>query len=220
LNADRAPQLKANVMRLLQGKAFMIKSLAITQLLLVSALASQVCLTQTPASKTRSSVESKQEWKEYSLPNGQFIIKMPAKPISQSVPLDSKAGGLVAHIIALDTQLESYGVTYIEFPDRLDDPAKGKAVLDGIRDKELVKVGGKLLREADISIDSYPGRELTIEVPDGFWVDRIYLIRKRLYAVSAFTSKARPDAKDITEAQKAIICKYLDSFKLKLEPSE
>jgi len=127
-------------------------------------------------------------------------------------------GSLVAHILALDTPLESYGVTYVEFPDRLDDEAKYKGILDGTRDKELVKVRGRLVKETDISIDSYPGRELTIEVANGFWVDRIYLVRKRLYAVSAFTSKAGADAKEITESQHALISRYLESFKLKFEP--
>ena len=138
--------------------------------------------------------------------------------MSQSVPFDSKGGRLVAHIIALDTQLESYAVTYIEFPDRLDDESKSKSILDGIRDAELAKVSGKLVKEADISIDAYRGREITIEAADGFWVDRIYLVRNRLYEISAFTSKAAPEVKEITEAQNLVIRKYLNSFKLNLQP--
>ena len=190
----------------------MIKFFITICLLLISA----VLCAQASWTQTRSSTPTvEKRWEEFSLSDGQFVISMPAKPTSQSIPLDSKAGSLVAHILVLDTPLESYVVTYVEFPDRLDEQSKSKAILDGTRNKELVKVGGRLVKESDVSIDSYPGRELTIEVADGFWVDRIYLVGKRLYAVSAFTSKAGAGAVEITDSQQAVIRRYLESFKLK-----
>ena len=193
----------------------MIKFLITVCLLLFSAV---LCVQVSPAQTPSSTPTVEQIWEEYSLTDGQFIVSMPAKPASQAIPLDSKAGSLVAHILALDTAHESYVVTYVEFPARLDEQSKSKVILDGTRDKELVKVGGRLVKESDVSINSYPGRELTIEVADGFWVDRIYLVGKRLYAVSAFTSKAASGVMEITESQHAVIRRYLESFKLKFKP--
>ena len=191
----------------------MIKFFITICLLLISAV---LCAAQASSTQTRSSTPTVEKmWEEFSLTGGQFVISMPGKPTSHSIPLDSKAGSLIVHLLVLDTPLESYGVTYVEFPDRLDEQSKSKVILDGTRDKELVKIGGRLVKESDVSIDSYPGRELTIEVADGFWVDRIYLVGKRLYAVSAFTSKAAAGAVEITDSQQALIRRYLESFKLK-----
>jgi len=173
----------------------------------------QTGVVQTPS--TAKSQSQSAEWPEFSFPNGQFVVSMPATPKSQSIPLDSKPGSLVANILALDREAESYAVTYVEFPNRVDDPAKSKALLDGIVEKELVKVAGQLLNQADVALGGFSGREVRIEVVDGFWVDRFYLVGRRIYFVSAFVAKIRADTKEITEQQNALIRKYFDSFKLK-----
>lgn len=175
-------------------------------------------MAQTPG--TANSQSQSAEWEEFSFPNGQFVVSMPAKPKSQSIPLDSKTGGLVANILALDKAGESYAVTYVEFPNRVDDPATTKAVLDGIVEKELAKVAGQLIKQAELTLSGFTGRELRIEVVDGFWVDRFYLVGRRIYFVSAFVGKIRPDTKEMTEQQKALTLKFFESFKLKLEANE
>ena len=201
----------------------MVKVFKISLLIFITALIMQVCLAQEKSNQANTNpspnIKDSPAWQEFSPPSGQFVILMPEPPISYPVQLDSQRG-IVAHIYGLDTQLESYAVSYIEFSEPLDKTQPSKVILDGIRDKELTKIGGKLLEEEDISIEGHPGRELTIEVTDGFWVDRIYLVGKRLYTVSAFTTKAIPEAREITESQKITIIKYLDSFKLKLEQKE
>jgi len=174
---------------------------------------SQTGVAQTPS--TADSQSQSADWEEFSFPNGQFVVSMPAKPKSQSIPLDSKPGSLVANILAVDKEGESYAVTYVEFPNRVDDSAKSKAVLDGIVEKELVKVAGQLINQTDVALSGFSGREVRIEVVDGFWVDRFYLVGRRIYFVSAFVSKIRRDTKEITEPQNALIRKYFDSFKVK-----
>lgn len=174
--------------------------------LLIFLFAAPVCRAQT------------KEWQEYTLPDGQFVVSMPAKPTSQSIPLNGSLNGLVAHFLALDKDDESYAVSYIEFPTPLADSSKTKLFLDGFADKEVTKVGGKLISQTDIEIIGYPGRELRIEVADGFWADRVYLVGKRLYLLSAFAVKTTATSKEISDLQNAVIRKYFDSFKLKLEP--
>jgi hypothetical protein len=174
---------------------------------------SQVSLAQTQSPTT--SLAQSAVWEEFSLPDGRFAVSMPAKPKSQSIPLDSKPGSLVANILALDKEGESYAVTYVEFPNRVDDPTKTKAMLDGIVERELVKVAGQLINQSDVTLSGFNGRELRVEVVDGFWVDRFYLVGSRIYFVSAFVAKLRPDTKVITEPQNALIRKYFDSFRFK-----
>jgi hypothetical protein len=174
---------------------------------------SQAGVAQTPS--TAKSQSQSEEWTEFSFPNGQFVVSMPAKPKSQSIPLDSIPGGLVANILGLDKEGESYAVAYVEFPNRVDDQTKSKAVLDGIVEKELAKIAGQLINQTDVALSGFSGREVRIEVVDGFWVDRFYLVGSRIYFVSAFVAKIRADTKEITERQNALIRKYFDSFKLK-----
>ena len=175
-------------------------------------LTSQVCLGQSP---TNVSSESNKPWEEFSLPNGQFVVSLPEKPKSLAIPLDQKLNGVVVHILGVDKDLESYAAGYIEFPTPVDDASKSKAMLDGIAEKEVAKVGGRMLRQADVAINGYSGREVTLEVSDGFWVDRFYLVGKRVYFVSAFAAKSPADAKEITKEQNVIIQRFLESFKLK-----
>jgi len=176
-------------------------------------VASQICLAQTPVSATPE--PQSKVWGEFSLPNGQFVVSMPGTPQSLAVPLEPKTLGLVAHVLALDKENESYAVTYVEFPNPVDEAPKSKAMLDVIAEKELTKVAGKLMAQTEIAIDGHPGRELHIEVADGFWVDRIYLVGRRMYVVSAFAAKIESDAKQISQQQEAVIRKYFETFKLK-----
>jgi len=141
-------------------------------------------------------------------------VSMPAKPKSQSMPLDTTPGGLVANILAVDMEGESYAVSYVEFPNRVDDSAKSKGLLDAIVEKELVKIAGQLINQTDVALSGFSGREVRIEVVDGFWVDRFYLVGRRIYFVSAFVSKVRTSTKEITGSQNGLIRKYFDSFKL------
>ena len=123
----------------------MIRIFLLTWVFLLST-SCQTGLAQTPS--TAKSQSQSAEWAEYSFPNGRFVVSMPAKPKSQSIPLNSKPGSLVANILVIDKEGESYAVTYVEFPNRVDDPAKSKTVLDGIAEKELVKVAGQLINQA------------------------------------------------------------------------
>ena len=84
-------------------------------------------------------------------------------------------------------------------------------------DKELAKIAGKLIGQTEVAVDGYSGREVTIEVTDGFWADRFYLVRGRLYAVSAFAAKSQANAKELTSQQLGVMRKYFESFRLKSE---
>ena len=184
--------------------------------LLIFLFAAPICLAQT-STAPNSKIDGN-KWEEFTLPNGQFVVSMPGKPTSQTIPLNSNGETFVAHILGFDKEDESYAVGYLEFPNRVDDSTKAKSFFDQLADKEVSKVGGKLISQTDIEITGYRGREVTMEVADGFWVDRFYLVGRRIYFISAFAAKTSSAAKEITTEQNALIRKYLESFKLKLEP--
>jgi len=74
------------------------------------------------------------------------------------------------------------------------------------------KGGGKLVKDADITLGEYGGREVEIEFSAGAFIDRLYIVGRRLFQVTVLVDKdhlaARPS-----------IMHALDSFKV-LTPLE
>jgi len=157
-------------------------------------------------------------WKEFVSDDGSFAVSMPGVPTEVSQPIDNKAGSAVARFHNLITKTAEYSVGYTIFGRDLEKLQPTKVTLDGIRDRVLAKENGKLLSEEEISAEGHPGRALTIEVGDGIFRDRYFLVGTRLYTMTVFTStvKARSQAESdgIRKAQESVANHFLDSFKL------
>jgi hypothetical protein len=104
------------------------------------------------------------------------------------------------------------------FAGDLEKLRSSKVTLDGIRDRMLVKETGKLLSEADISAAGHPGRATVMEVSDGIFRDRYFLVGNRLYTVSIFTPKVKAQTDEFSEgirkSQEWVANRFLDSFQL------
>jgi hypothetical protein len=159
-----------------------------------------------------------EQWKEFLSNEGGFKVKMPGVPSEVSQPIESKPGSAAGHFHNLMTKTAEYVVGYTIFDRDLETLQPSKVTLDGIRDRTLAKETGKLLSEQDISEAGHPGRALVIEVSDGIFRDRYFLVGNRLYTVTVFTPKvkARSDAdtEGIRRAQESVANRFLDSFHL------
>lgn len=139
---------------------------------------------------------------------GRFKISLPAQPSAkQFQPIKAQGTSLDSYVFAWATTLGQYVVVYVDTPKVLDDSALSKSLLDHVRDAQVAKEKGKLQSDVDISLDGHPGREFKTEVPDGLFIDRVYLVKQRMYAITAFI----PTAKRIQEAEATAI---LNTFKL------
>ena len=131
---------------------------------------------------------------------------------------EGKPGPAVGHFHSLITKTAEYVVGYTIFGRDLETFQPSKLTLDGIRDRTLAKETGKLLSEQDITAAGHPGRSLVIEVADGMFRDRYFLVGNRLYTVTVFTSKVKArsnaDAEGIRNAQESVANRFLDSFAL------
>ena len=157
-------------------------------------------------------------WKEFVPADGSFKVLLPGVPTAVKQPLDNKPGSAVAHLHTLSTGTAEYVVGYTIFAGDLETLRSSKVTLDGIRDRMLVKETGKLLSEADISAAGHPGRATVMEVSDGIFRDRYFLVGNRLYTVSVFTPKVKAQTDDFTEgirkSQEWVANRFLDSFQL------
>jgi len=159
-----------------------------------------------------------EQWKEFASNEGGFKVRMPGVPSEVSQPIESKPGSAVGHFHNLITKTAEYVVGYTIFARDLETFQPGKVTLDGIRDRMLAKESGKLLSEQDITVASHPGRSLVIEVSDGIFRDRYFLVGNRLYSVTVFTPKvtarSAADTEGIRRAQESVANRFLDSFNL------
>ena len=159
-----------------------------------------------------------EQWKEFVSTEGGFKVKMPGVPSEVSQPIEGKPGAAVGHFHSLITKTAEYVVGYTIFARDLETFQPSKVTLDGIRDRTLAKENGKLLSEQDITAAGHPGRSLVIEVSDGIFRDRYFLVGNRLYTLTVFTPKINApsdaDSEGIRTAQESGANRFLDSFNL------
>lgn len=169
--------------------------------LLVSILMFAVSVAQDAVAPPAKKV-GKQGWKLYRSPGG-FSYEMPGQPEEQK---DKSTGvEIIKYLLSLDDGNTAYIAAYNNEAGDSDDIDKR---LDAIRDATVKKPDHKLIRERKIKIDGHPGRDLTLEAPDGLTIRRRYVVAKgKLFQLVAVTSeKATTGPADINY--------FLDSLKI------
>ena len=213
MDADCAPQLKAIVVPLSILMNAQATAAATLLLLVISAVVHAQDLPPAPAANFVP-----EQWKEFVSSEGGFKVRMPGVPSEVSQPIEGKPGGAVGHFHNLITKTAEYAVGYTILARDLETSQPSKVTLDGIRDRTLAKENGKLLSEQDITAAGHPGRSLVIEVSDGIFRDRYFLVGNRLYTLTVFTPKIKApsdaDSEGIRTAQESGANRFLDSFNL------
>jgi hypothetical protein len=159
-----------------------------------------------------------ERWKEFTSSDRSFSVLLPGVPTEASQPVNTKPDSPVLHYYALTTVAAEYSVGYTVFGRDVENPKTSKMMFDGIRDRTLAKESGKLISEQDISAADHPGRAITMEVSDGIFRDRYFLVGNRLYTLSIFTRKVKAQTEEFTagirKSQESIANRFLDSFRL------
>jgi hypothetical protein len=140
---------------------------------------------------------------------GRFSIALPRQisGFSSPPPVNTPQGRIEGSMFNWRTVDGSFIVGYADRPEAVE--PLGEGALDTLRDRALAVAQGKarLVRDKDISLEGHPGRELKVELSDGFTIIRIYLVGNRIYQaiVSLLTAE---------QAREANALKILDSFRL------
>ncbi|HXL80385.1 MAG TPA: hypothetical protein VN951_05855 [Pyrinomonadaceae bacterium] len=146
--------------------------------------------------------------------NAGFTILMPGKPTEQVQPVAGHPD-LENHLLALETSLASYVVSYLTLADDVTDPAIIKVLLDRGREDGLTSSGGTLKSEKEITLNKYFGREWLIELPGGFSATaRAYWVKRRLFQTVFITTPEPDDSAEVKRLRQETATKFLDSFTL------
>ena len=125
------------------------------------------------------------ELKNFTSEDGRFSILLPDTPKFETHNLSSAVGPVVSKSYIVDDLDMSYGVTYTDYPSDVVERTDPQKMLDGARDGGISNSHGELVTEKNISLNGYPGREMTISVRDIAVRSRVYIVKNRLYSVLA-----------------------------------
>ena len=148
------------------------------------------------------------EWKTFSPDGGAFSVQVPGTPKEFKKNLDTSSGAVevMLYELAVPGSEGKFVVSYCDFPEAMKPGTEDKR-LDNARDGAIASSKGKLKREKSLLLDTYPGREVTIEIEGkGMAVLRLYAVNKRLYQVMVVGPT------DLATSQDAQ--KFLTSFRL------
>jgi len=158
-----------------------------------------------------AAVQTEAEWMKFTSPEGRFSVLLPHEPKFESVAATDSSG--ITNYRYSDIE-SGYGFI-CEYFDVASTGADAQSFLDITRDGIIRGATATKLGEENISLNSYPGRELqlTLKVNEGTEITartRIYLVDKRLYSLTFLHLKSL-DATVAADLGK----KFFSSFELK-----
>lgn len=152
------------------------------------------------------SAQTVDAWQTFKSESGNFSVSMPCKPSVEAQDVKSDDGPVKQAFHSCQNRTGYFMVTFVEYPKA----SKEKIMLDAYRDDALKNTGSKLVSEAPLTLDTYPGREIVasgvVDKSEVVFNWRIYLVDKRIYALTTGTTKENAKSPDIS--------KFLTSFAL------
>lgn len=135
--------------------------------------------------------ERSRSWQYVVFQAGGFSFWMPPGILTEeTVTLNTSVGTLSFRTLASNGEDRRYVVAYAEklTPAQLESP---KVLLTAIREKVAPANQFQLKEERKISINEYPGRELTLENEEEVITFRAYLVKDKVYVLGAHEPRAK-----------------------------
>ena len=149
-------------------------------------------------------------WTEFSSADGAFSVLMPGTPTEETQTEDTDLGPIDVHLFTFEKGEVAYLVGYNVFPAAVVEAATPAVLLDSARDGQVETVKGTLVSETEITLGTYPGRDLEIQVEGSDGTSslrsRLFMVGDRLYQLVVGGPKGQSTSADTI--------KFLDSFEL------
>ena len=147
-------------------------------------------------------------WKEIRSLEGGFSIKMPGEPTQRTSTSEIPDGPINFHFFTLEYLDSWYSVQYADYPENYVQKFSSQEILDDAQGACVVGLQSKLIDGQEISLDQYPGRDLTLQHTAGAFVikARLFLVGNRIYQLTVRTVPKTENLK--------YVLKFLNSFKL------
>jgi hypothetical protein len=133
------------------------------------------------------------EWIKFTPDDGRFEVLLPGRPRHEQQSRDMFGKEQQSHAFRTETrdQKSFLAVQYHTLPREVETSEEARQRLESLQTHFVQSVGGNLLRESEIELQGYPGREFYCKVVmDGrpsVWAMRIFLVRARLYELNVLT---------------------------------
>src|SRR5450432_3910029 len=108
------------------------------------------------------------DWKPFSPKDGSFSILVPNAPKEHKKGVKTAAGEteVVLFELLVAPGDGKYAIGFTEYAESAIKPGTEDKRLDNARDAAKATAKGKLKREKSLLLDTFPGRELQIEIDD------------------------------------------------------
>ncbi len=148
-------------------------------------------------------------WKAFESKEGRFVVEFPGVPHPRrNTRPTAKFGTLEQHMFLLEVPNTGvFSVSYMDYPRGAMDKYKADQLLDDARDNVLKISKGKLISEAKVTMNGFPGRAIVFEGASNLvFSAHYYVAKERVYSALAYVPKASADSPHVK--------RFLDSFKL------
>jgi hypothetical protein len=163
-------------------------------------------------------VQSAPEWKEFASEEFKFKATFPGVPKASVSELDAKPDKRYAHWFIVTLPGSFYGVSVTDYPNlplllKEDELKTNYATLV---QGTMKLTGFKLLGEKDLRLGGQFGREAVLTNEKEIIINRMFLVRQRLYQVIT----TMPEAASKDEKARRAADRFLDSFQFAAIKSE
>ena len=123
------------------------------------------------------------EWNEYRPQGGRCLVSVPKTPDHSVKDVSSDVGTLKMHQFMMDYGEHAFLFTYTDYPAKLFETKSNNDILE-----DVVKGStgdGEVIREVELEIDGFAGKEYVVQKTDFTLKARIFLVKQRLYQLIA-----------------------------------
>ncbi|ARV08499.1 hypothetical protein BTO05_02130 [Winogradskyella sp. PC-19] len=152
-----------------------------------------------------------QEWIKYKSDDLEFIAMYPKEPKRTVQKIPTAVGELDMHMVMYSPAFGDvnavYSVIRSDYPkDQFEDVTSeyNNSVLDGAVNGAVNNVKGTLVYDKKISLNGYPGREIKIQIDQGYIYMNAYLVENIMYISQVICEIGNDGNKNIK--------RFMDSF--------
>jgi len=153
---------------------------------------------------TSITVSAQSDWLDFKSVEFAFIAKFPDEPKKSVQEVSTAIGNIDMHMFmhqptGADENV-LYSVIRSDYPKEQFEDADNKYnnnVLDGAVNGAVTNVSGQLIFDNKISLNSYPGRNIKIEITEAFIYINTYLVENIMYITQVICMKDKDENKDI-----------------------
>lgn len=150
-------------------------------------------------------------WARYESKEGRFSVEMLGNPIVETERRQIATLSIPVVTTQSTDGRRAFTVSYVDYPEAIADRPPG-VILDGLR--KAVSTQGKVIKETDLTLDGYPGREIAFEQPalddpaaTIFVRGRRFVVGNRIYLVESHDREPNLSSAEVD--------RWLDSFRLR-----